>query len=384
MTTKGVTPEVEAAFASVLDLFEQGADVRQQYSVLRGMASLYLFRAQLDETARLAREILALGDAERDPDMLIDGHLLVGATKSTVDDLEGGLDHFDQAIALFPARPGTAQTVRVGNDPRVSTLTTSAITLWLMGFPDLAADRANAALALATRLDHPFTSAYALFHAGLLRFWRRDPDIALDLAIRLLELSDEHGFRIWTAAGGCLLGAVQVELGRSAEGLANVRSGVDLYQELRSPPIFWPFLLFLDAGASGRAGRPADGLRAVDAAIEILGAGSGTTVLPELHILKGDLLGALPPDEGGGASSAEPWYRLAFDRAGELNARMSMLRAATRSGRLRLADGEPEAAAAILGPVYASFTEGFATADLRDAEALLATVVPGHDRDERG
>jgi len=63
---------------------------------------------------------------------------------------------------------------------------------------------------------------------------------------------------------------------------------------------------------------------------------------------------------------------------------MSMLRAATRSGRLRLADGEPEAAASILGPVYASFTEGFATADLRDAQAPLAKVAPGHARDERG
>ena len=73
---------------------------------------------------------------------------------------------------------------------------------------------------------------------------------------------------------------------------------MDLYQELRSPPVFWPFLLFVDAGASHRAGRPADGLGPLDAAIEIMSPGPGTTMLPELHLLKGDLLAALAAGDG--------------------------------------------------------------------------------------
>jgi len=158
------------------------------------------------------------------------------------------------------------------------------------------------------------------------------------------------------------------------EGLADIRQGMELYRELRSPPVFWPFLLFIDAGASHAAGRPADGVRPLDAAIEMLSAGSGATMLPELHLLKGDLLAALAADERTGRTGAEPWYRLAFERAGELNARMTHLRAATRLARLRLADGEPEAAAQTLGPVHATFTEGFATADLREARDLLATA----------
>ena len=51
---------------------------------------------------------------------------------------------------------------------------------------------------------------------------------------------------------------------------------------------------------------------------------------------------------------------------------MARLRAATRLARLRLADGEPEAAARTLRPVYDTFTEGFATADLVEARELLA------------
>jgi tetratricopeptide (TPR) repeat protein len=370
MATKGLTPEVEAAFASALELFERGADVRQQYSVLRGLASLYLFRAQLDESGRLGREILALGEREGDPSMQIDGHLLIGTTLMTFDDLHGGLAELDQAIALFPTHRAGLQTARVRNDPRISCLTTAGFTLWILGYPDRAAERADAALTLAGELEHPFTTAYALFHAGLLRLWRRDSETALDLALRLRELSEEHGFRIWLAAGGVLLGAAQVQVGRFDEGLANIRAGIDLYEELRSPPIFWPFLLFLDARASIQAGRPADALKPLDTAIEILSPGVGASILPELHVLKGDLMAALADDP----SPAEAWYRLAFDRARVLDARMAYLRAATRLARLRMAEGDPAAATGMLRPAYDTFTEGFETADLVEARELLADI----------
>ena len=151
---------------------------------------------------------------------------------------------------------------------------------------------------------------------------------------------------------------------------------MDLYQGLRSPPVFWPLLLFLDAGASHRAGRPADGLRTLDAAIDMMRVGPGTTVLPELYLLKGDLLAALSADDGSGRSGAERWYRLAFDRAGELNARMSRLRAATRLCRLWRDRAEADPDVDMLDIVYATFTEGFATADLLEARDLLAAPGP--------
>jgi predicted ATPase/class 3 adenylate cyclase len=376
LATKGFTPEVEDAFASAVELFERGTDVRQQFSVLRGLASLYQFRGQVDKAAHLGAEILALGERENNPTMQIDGHLLVGTRMMFVNDLQGGLDHFDRAISLFAAVPAYAFSAKGGNDPRVACFTTSALTLWLQGYPDRAVERVNDALALAAKLDHPFTSAFARFHSGLLHLWRRESDIVLGRAVGLLEIAEEHDFPIWTAAGTCLLGAAQAGLGRFGEGLDNIRKGMNLYQGLRSPPVFWPMLLSLDASANHRAGRPANGLHSIDAAIEIMSPGAGTTLLPELHILKGDLLAALAADEGGDGSGAENWYRLAFDRARDLYARMSQLRAATRLCRVWQANGDHKAAERTLAPVYATFTEGFATADLLEARDLLAAVAP--------
>ena len=190
----------------------------------------------------------------------------------------------------------------------------------------------------------------------------------------LLEISDEYDFRIWTAAGGSLLGAAQVGLDRFDEGLANIRRGMDLYQGMRSPPVFWSMLLFVSAGASHRAGRPADGIAPIDTAIEFMSPGGGATLLPELHILKGRPPAALAGDDDGARFAGEPWYQRAFDRAGELNARTAWLRAATRLARLELAEGRSDAAERLLGPVYATFTEGFGTADLRDASEVLAAM----------
>jgi hypothetical protein len=82
----------------------------------------------------------------------------------------------------------------------------------------------------------------------------------LDRAVGLLEVAEEYGLQIWSAVGTCLLGAAQARLGRFDEGLGNIRKGIELYQGLRSPPIFWPLLLSIGAGANYSAGRSADGL----------------------------------------------------------------------------------------------------------------------------
>jgi hypothetical protein len=123
----------------------------------------------------------------------------------------------------------------------------------------------------------------------------------------------------------------------------------------------------LEAGACAQAGRVEEGLAMVDEALEIAGRGSGTTMVPEFQLLKGDLLLALGHD-----AHPEPWFQQAFDIARRLDARMSQLRAAVRLCRLR-SDRDGGESAAQLRAVYSTFTEGFTTADLTEARALLET-----------
>ncbi|HEX2159934.1 MAG TPA: adenylate/guanylate cyclase domain-containing protein [Actinomycetes bacterium] len=369
MASKGYTPEVEEVYARTLELFE-GQQVPQLFPVLRNLASFYNFRGEFDKGSRMAEAILRLADQQQDASMLVDAHLLVGANLAFVDDLHAGLEHLDKAIAYFRSEPYPAGRYRLGNNPGVACLATSAFILWILGHPDRALQRADEAVAVATELEHPPSLAYALYHAGYLHLWRREAELVRDRADMLLRLVDDHDYPIWRALGTCLRGAADTAMGQVEEGLAKVRQGVDLYQGLKAPPVFWPMLRSLEAGAHAQAGRAADGLAMIDEALEIAGRGAGTTMLPELQLLKGDLLLAAP--EGDGADP-EPWFEQAFTIAQRLGARMSQLRAAVRLCRLRL-DRDGATSGTQLRAVYGTFAEGFATADLTEARALLETV----------
>jgi tetratricopeptide (TPR) repeat protein len=299
--------------------------------------------------------------------MLVDGHLVLGTNLAFLNDLHAGLEHIDKAITCFESEPHRSRRFQLGNNPGVACFTTSAFILWMLGYPDRALQRANDAVALATELEHPFTLAYGLFHSGFLHLWRREPELVQDRAVALLHVLDDHDLQIWRALGTCLLGAANTGMGRFEEGLAQIRQGVNLYQGLRTPPVFWPLLLFVQAGAYARAGRAGEGLALIDEALEISGRGSGMTLLPEFYLLKGDLLLALSEVNGAGP---EPWFQRAFDVAQGLDARMSQLRAAVRLCRLWRDQGNVEQGRRVLSTVYDTFTEGFTTTDLVEARAL--------------
>jgi hypothetical protein len=391
MATRGYTPEVEEALERVLELFEgreddqePGTEARQHYAVLRGLSNVYTLRTEFEKSIRLGERIIHFAELQGDAEMLIDGNLVVGSSRMFMGDLHGGLRHLEEAIDSFGSSPIRAHH-RFGNHPRVACLTTSALGLLLAGFPDRAAGRTDRAVALSDELGHPFTSAFARFHSALLHLLRSEPEIALERALATLAIADEHEFAIWTAVGSCLLGAAQTGLGRLDEGLAEIQRGMDMYEGARTPPVFWPMLRYVDAGASLRAGRIDRGLASIDQAIALMGQRPGSMLQPEFYLLKGDLIaaatgsgGELGGGEPGGPGGPAPWYRSALDEARDLDTRMTQLRAAVRLRRLAQAgsgDGI-EAADDVLRTVLETFTEGFETPDLREAQALLSTSQP--------
>lgn len=147
-----------------------------------------------------------------------------------------------------------------------------------------------------------------------------------------------------------------------------IEQAMNTYQRLNTPPVFWPLLLYLQAGACRLASRPADGLTLIDEAIEIGAQASGKTLMSEFFQVKGDLLLALSSDT---AAEAESWYQRALDTAAEVEAPMLQLRAAIRLSQLWRDRGETASACELLRGAYETFSEGFTTPDLREARSLL-------------
>lgn len=371
MAIKGCTQEVEEAYTRALKLCQQHGEVPQLFPVLRGLSSFYIYVGDFAKGARMGEQILSLAERNDDASMRVEGHLVLGYNLAFFSDLKLGLDHLEKGIAHYDAEQHRLRRFRLGNDSGVACYTTSALFLWMLGQPDRALAQADAAVALATKLNHPFSLAYAWFHTGLLHLWRREAELVQRCAQAALDIAEQHEFQIWRAVATCLHGAALAGMERAEEGLVQTNRGIELYQELKTPPVFWPLLLFIRAWVCGQAGKPAQGLTLIDEALNIVGTGSGNPLGAELSRLKGHLLLALSPEN---RAEAETWFQQALKIAQSRQARMLELRAASSLSQLWREQGKLERARPMLKNAYERMTEGFTTADLEEARILLGDV----------
>ena len=95
----------------------------------------------------------------------------------------------------------------------------------------------------------------------------------------------------------------------------------------------------------------------------------GTSMdIAELRRLKGELLIELSPDN---RTDSEACYKRALDIARRQEAKSLELRAVLSLSRLWRQQGKKKEARQLLAEIYGWFTEGFATADLKEAKILL-------------
>ena len=368
LATKGYTPEVEEAYARALQLSETAGEISELYPVLRGLFSFYTFRAEFEKGIPIGEQILKLAERYDDANMYIEGHYVLGASYAFTGNVDLGLEHLDKGISYIDPGRHLPSRFRLGNYPGIPCLIASALILWGLGYPDRALQRAHDAVVLAKTINHPYSLAYSLFHSSYLHLWRREAELSLACAQAVLDVAEEHKLQIWYAVGICLHGVGIASQGKVEEGLAQIELGMDLYQGLKSPPIFWPLLRSLQARACGLAGKPEQGISLLDDMLAAPSQGYGSVLLIDILRLKGDLLLALSPDN---PSEAELWYLRAWETAQEQGTSMLELRAAISLTRLWENTGKVEQGRQLLSEAYEKFTEGFKTVDLIEAKDLL-------------
>jgi predicted ATPase len=195
---------------------------------------------------------------------------------------------------------------------------------------------------------------------------RRDVQCLRERVAALIALAIEHGFTQWQAAGVALDGWALVEDGRAKKGIARIEEGLQAWRATGAS-IFVPYFLGIVGTAHGAAGRVAEGQRLLADALDAVRASGERWFEPELHRLNGELLSLA----GGDRATAEACFLSAMAVAREQAAKLWELRAATSLAQLWAAQGRRAEAYDLLAPVYCWFTEGFDSADLKDAKALL-------------
>jgi predicted ATPase len=295
-------------------------------------------------------------------------HGALGVTSHNMGEFLLAKEHLEIEISLYDRERHRSLASRfIGLDRGVNCLSYTAHTLWYLGYPDQSLSKVNEALALAEWLSHPHSLAFAEFFVGRLHQLRGDAPAAQEAAERLIALSTEHGFTFWLAQARIGRGAAMAAQGRNEEGIAQMREGLAALHALTPRPQY----LCLLAKACIETGRLDDGIGALTEALAIADEHENRNYEAETYRIKGELLLA---QKGSNAAEAHKCFERALEIARKQHAKSWELRATTSLARLLASQGRRDEARAMLADIYKWFTEGFDTADLKDAKALLAEL----------
>ena len=367
ITVRGMASDpVRESYGVACKLAEQRGDMRQLFQATYGLWQNTQGSGQHDAARPLAERLLQVaGQGDEDGEHL-QAHHSSWTTCWLGGDPARALAHCEEGVRLYDIeRHRSHRYLYGGHDPGVCARVTGGATAWLLGYPSKALTVANEARALAERIAHPFSHEISLEYNALVHAFRGEPAAALAHLATGDALRAEQ--RVAFSINPAFLRAGAEIAGNEPErAIESVRDSLGPGQT----STFWmPYGLCLLAEGLNRLGRHAEALATLARAFERI-AGTGERCWEsELHRIHGLVLLA----EGRG-EEAQLSLRHALHVARQQQAKSLELRAVMDLARLLGEQGQREEGRELLAGIYGWFTEGFDTADLKDAKTLLAVL----------
>jgi predicted ATPase len=361
-------PEVERAYTRARELCELLGDPPELFPALLGLWYVLLLRAELRTAYELAEQLLRRAQSAHNPALLLYARYALGVTWFRMGEFLPAREHLETALSLYDPKRHRPLIFRyLGVDAGVYCLSYAAWTLWHLGYPGQALERGNEALTSAQALSLPLSLVFAEFFVVVLRQYRREAGEAQEPTESLIALCAEHEFPDWFAMATGLRGLAMAKEGHKEEGIAQIQEGLAAYRATGAE-LYRPYFLCLLAEACMETGRFDDGLRALTEALIASDEHENRSFEAEMHRLKGELL--LRQDNSN-VLEAQSCFDRAIEIAQKQSAKSWELRATMSLARLLATQGRRDEARTMLSEIYGWFTEGFDTADLIDAKALL-------------
>jgi class 3 adenylate cyclase/predicted ATPase len=363
-TAKGAV-EAKLAYVRAHELAESSGDPQQRFEALYGVWQSTHVSGGIAASNPFSERLLRMAEREGDDGMRLQAHHSGWTTWNLAGNPAKAREHADAGRLLYdPEKHASHRLVYGGHDPGVCARQIGGQAEWLLGFPEKALASITDALALAERIAHPFTLTAALSSTAVVYLNRREPERAL----RQLDAAEAAALEQRLSLmhePGMLRGAALLEQGAVDEAIACIREGVTRWTRLGRTFLLPYGLAFLAEGLA-RLGDRAAALAALREGLATAGTTGEHVWDAELHRVTGTvLLAENKLDEG--QASLQQAIRIAQAQ----QAKSLELRAATRLARLWGEQGRRAEGRDLLAPVYGWFTEGFDTADLKEAKALL-------------
>jgi class 3 adenylate cyclase/tetratricopeptide (TPR) repeat protein len=357
--TKGYTaPETGAAAERAFDLAQKSGNLAQLIIQVLGNWRRLFFAGDYSTAALLADRIFDL--AQREGSAASFGFASYAQVQMSYNlgDLVVAEEHFARWSGFLDAN-----VFRQGPGAAVTAISVASFCAWALGHANSARQRIAQAIAFARDSHSPYDLAVGRFFESWLYCWLREPQHAEVAATQGLALAEEHGFAFNGDVTRTVLGWARAQLGKSSEGVELIREGLAGMAEAGVRVAITDLLSRL-AEAQALDGKIDDALVTIEEALQA--DPEALVYRPNALTCRGEL--RLKVDQ---TELAEADFRDAIALAQKMRAKAFELSATTGLARLLASQGRRDEARAMLAEIYNWFTEGFDTADLKDAKALL-------------
>ena len=372
--TKGPGPEAEAAFEDALQIAESLDDADYQIRILWGLWSSHFNSGRIRTSLDTAKRFHDVAANYGYTTAALVGERTIGMSLFHLGDHTNSR-HYAESMPRRYSRPGDrTDIVRFQFDPRIVSRTLLSKLLWAQGFPDRALEEVRGVIEEATTVGHGMSIALALAqgacHVSLLSGDLTAAEEYIDL---LLKHTLEHALDLWHAWGTCFGATLLIARGSTDEGLKTLQGVLD---ELPKGAFFAhnAGIQATLAETLGRVGAISKAHATIDQALLRSEREDERWYMAEFLRIKGELLRY--EDTPGTMRQAKEQFRLSLDCARQQDALSWELRTSISLARLHQGQGQFMEARDALARVYSRFTEGFLTADLKTAKALLEALPP--------
>ena len=363
--------EVRANATAILQLAQRKGRPQSLLVGLWGMWVNTITQGRVAETPDWARRLLAEGNQSGNIDLQILGHRASLSSHFYLGELNEALEQRDKVLALYDPRRAARWRELTGNDVRTAVGVFSSQALWMLGYPDQAAQMSDQKDADSRRLEHPFDIGWALTWGTYVFDYRCEPDRLLARVHEADRIGREQSipvlYKVLVPAGE---GLAMLRKGQLPEAISLLERGIEGWRATGGH-LNLPYLKSALAEALSRQGDVETGLRLLDECLDqIERPGWHERVwLAETLRLKGWVL-----MRQGRRTESEAQLRASIECARRQQARSWELRSSKALAELLIECGQRDAARQLLAPIYDWFTEGFDTHDLKAARALLEDI----------
>jgi class 3 adenylate cyclase/predicted ATPase len=335
------------------------------FVVLYGQWAANLVAFNADKLLELTEQFSSLAGNNRTNVMV--GNRARGVSLIHAGEIASGLEYLDRALEIYDPIEHRSLAARFGQDVRTTILAFRALTLWLLGFPEAAMSDARRTLSHAREFGQVPTLTHALVITSFTFILCGNSTEAMANLNEATVLADETGAVFWKAIGMANQGCALALTGQMPSAITMISSGLDAFRSTGST-LYTPWYLTSLAAAYAELGQFDDASHCIDEAVLTVQTTKEKWCEAEIHRIAGEIALRLAKPDVAKAGTA---FARALTIARSQRAKSWELRAATSLARVLRDHGERDNGRELLEPVYGSFTERFATRDLREANALL-------------